>query len=71
MCELKEFIGWLLYSALFKTDQGKFNMLLDNDYTRRDNFYFKMAKDGFETLPPYLRFDNPNDSEEHRLIPLL
>jgi hypothetical protein len=30
-----------------------------------------MVKKGFETLPPYLRFDNPNDSEEHRLIQLL
>jgi hypothetical protein len=46
-------------------------MLLDNDYTRRDNFYFMMVEKGFETLPPYLRFDNPNDSEKHRLIPLL
>jgi hypothetical protein len=46
-------------------------MLLDNDYTRIDNFYFMTGKEGFETLHPYLRFDNPHDSEEPRLIPLL
>jgi len=46
-------------------------MLLDSDYTRRDNFYFMVVKKGFETLSLYLRFDNPNDVEEHRLIPLL
>lgn len=71
MCELKEFIGWFLYSALFKTDKGKFNMLLDSDYNRRDSFFFMMVKEGFETLHPYLRFDNPSDSVEHRLMPLL
>jgi hypothetical protein len=71
LCELKAFIGLLLYSALFKTFLEKFIMLFDSDYTRRGNVYFMMKKKRFETLSPYLIFDNPNDSEQHGMIPLL
>lgn len=66
MIELRAFIGFLLYTAVFKSNNESVLSLFATDGTGRDIFRCIMTKERFLFLLRVLRFDNPCDREERK-----
>ncbi|XP_049961655.1 piggyBac transposable element-derived protein 4-like [Schistocerca serialis cubense] len=63
MSEMKSFIGLLIYTAVFKSNNEDIRSLFCTDGTDRDIFHITMSSERFAIILNCLRFDNPDDRE--------
>jgi uncharacterized Zn finger protein (UPF0148 family) len=64
--ELTAFLGSLLYSAIFKSNNEGIRSIFATDGTGREIFRLVMSEERFQMLLSALRFDNPEDREERK-----
>lgn len=64
--EIKCFFGLLIYTAIFKSNHEDIRSLFATDGTGRDVFRLSLSAKRFAVLLNCLRFDNPDDREEHK-----
>lgn len=64
--ELRALIGFLLFTAIFKSNRENVDALFATDGTGREIFRLIMSKKRFLTLLAVLRFDNPETRRERR-----
>lgn len=62
--ELRAFLGLLLYTSIFKSQDEDISSIFATDGTGRDIFRAVMSKERFSILLGALRFDNPENREE-------
>lgn len=65
--ELKAFIGLLLYTAIFKSNDEDVRSIFATDGTGREIFRATMSRERFQVLLIALRFDNPDDREQRKI----
>ncbi|KAJ8888134.1 hypothetical protein PR048_007621 [Dryococelus australis] len=70
MTELKAFIGLVLYSAVFKSNQESTRTLSATNNKGRNIFWWVMSRHQFEILLANLQFDNLDDRNESKNIRL-
>ncbi|XP_049961626.1 piggyBac transposable element-derived protein 4-like [Schistocerca serialis cubense] len=63
MTEMKSYIGLLIYTAVFKSNNEDIRSLFCTDGTGRDIFSINMSSARFSVILNCLRFDNPDDRE--------
>lgn len=68
MLELRALLGLLVYTEVFKSGNENIDLLFATDGTGRDIFRCTMSKRRFEFLLCCLRFDNPDDRQERRML---
>lgn len=66
MNELNAFVGLLLYTAIFKSNNEYIRSIFATDGTGRDVFRAVMSMERFSILLVALRFDNPETREERK-----
>lgn len=64
--ELQAFLGLLLFTAIFKSNNEDIRSIFATDGTGRDIFRSVMSQERFATLLIALRFDNPEDREDRK-----
>nr|CAH7717457.1 unnamed protein product [Callosobruchus chinensis] len=66
MVELREFLGLLVYSAIFKSSHESIDCLFATDGTGREIFRAVMSKKRFAIILLAIRFDDTDDRDERK-----